>query len=49
MLDNMGGKQLRFYEQTNTPGSKIEGWAEGKVKEAVQNYMRCRQNAKTLE
>ena len=91
MLDQMGGKQLRFWllkpkfekkitldqqardegyrfirdfgpkcnnknqfmewtdEHINTPGSKIEGWTEGKVKEALHNYMRGRQNAKTLE
>ncbi|CAE7554952.1 unnamed protein product, partial [Symbiodinium pilosum] len=36
-------------EHINTPGSKIEGWPEGKVKEALHNYMRGRQNAKTLE
>ena len=36
-------------EQINTPGSKIEGWCEGKVKEALHNHMRGRQNAKTIE
>ncbi|CAE7776876.1 unnamed protein product [Symbiodinium sp. CCMP2592] len=36
-------------EQINTPGSKIEGWSEGKVKEALHNHMRGRQNAKTIE
>ena len=37
------------YEQINTPGGKIEGWSEGKVKEAPRNHMRGRQNAKTLD
>ena len=36
-------------EQINTPGGKIEGWSEGKVKEALRNHMRGRQNAKTLD
>ena len=36
-------------EQVNTPGSKIEGWSEGKVKEALHNHMRGRQNAKTID
>lgn len=36
-------------EQIHTPGGKIENWPEGKVKEALHNYMRGRQNAKTLE
>ena len=36
-------------EHINMPGSKIEGWPEGKVKEALHNHMRGRQNAKSLE
>ncbi|CAE7724248.1 PPP5C [Symbiodinium microadriaticum] len=36
-------------EQIHTPGGRIENWPEGKVKEARHNYMRGRQNAKTLE
>ena len=36
-------------EQIHTPGSPIEGWQEGKVNQALHNYMRRRQNAKTLE
>ena len=36
-------------EQIHTPGSLIEFWNEGKVITALQNYMRGRQNAKTLE
>ena len=36
-------------EQVNTPGGPLEGWNEGKVKEALYNHMRGRQNAKTLE
>jgi hypothetical protein len=36
-------------EWVNTVGSKIENWNEGKVKEALSNYSRGRQNAKTLE
>ena len=36
-------------EQIHTAGGKLEGWPEGKVKEALHNYMRGRQNAKTLE
>ena len=36
-------------EQIHLAGGKIEGWPEGKVKEALHNYMKGRQNAKTLE
>ena len=36
-------------EQIHTPGSPIENWNEGKVVTALQNYMRGKQNAKTLE
>ena len=36
-------------EQVHMPGGKIEGWNEGKVREALNNYYRGRQNAKTLE
>ena len=36
-------------EQIHTTGSPIENWNEGKVVTALQNYMRGRQNAKTLE
>ena len=36
-------------EQIHTPGGKLENWPEGKVKEALHNYMKGRQNAKTLE
>ena len=36
-------------EQIHTAGSPIETWNEGKVITALQNYMRGRQNAKTLE
>ena len=35
--------------QIHTPGSPIENWAEPNVITALQNYMRGRQNAKTLE
>ena len=33
-------------EQTHTESSPIQGWQEGKVVMALQNYMRGRQNAK---
>ena len=36
-------------EQIHAPGRTIENWNEGKVVTALQNYMRGRQNAKTLE
>ena len=36
-------------DQIHTPGGPLEGWPEGKVKEALQNYYRGRQNAKPLE
>ena len=36
-------------EQVHMPGGKLEGWNEGKVREALNNYYRGRQNAKTLE
>ena len=36
-------------EQIHTAGSPIENWNEGKVITALQNYMRGRQNTKTLE
>ncbi|CAE7432933.1 unnamed protein product [Symbiodinium sp. CCMP2456] len=36
-------------EQIHTPGGKLENWAASKVKEALANYMKGRQNAKTLE
>ena len=36
-------------EQVNLAGGKIEGWTEGKVKEALHNYMKGRQYAKTLD
>ena len=36
-------------EQIHTPGGKLENWPESKVKEALSNYMKGRQNAKTLE
>ena len=36
-------------EQVHTPGGKLEGWHEAKVKEALGNYMKGRQNARTLE
>ena len=36
-------------EQVHAPGGKLEGWPEGKVREALNNYYRGRQNAKTLE
>ena len=36
-------------EQIHTPGGKLEGWNEGKVRDALNNYYRGRQNAKTLE
>ena len=32
-------------EQVHMPGGKIEGWSEGKVKEALANYIKRRQNA----
>ena len=35
-------------EQVHAPGGKLEGWPEGKVREALNNYYRGRQNAKTL-
>ena len=36
-------------EQIHAPASPMENWNEGKVIAALQNYMRGRQNAKTLE
>ena len=36
-------------EQIRTAGGKLEGWPEGKIKEALPNYMNGRQNAQTLE
>ena len=36
-------------EQIRTPGGRLENWPESKVKEALSNYMKGRQNAKTLE
>ena len=33
----------------NAPGGKIQGCAEGKVKEALNNHMKGRRNAKTIE
>ena len=36
-------------EQVHLAGDPLEGWHEGKVKEALHNYYRGRQNAKTLE
>lgn len=36
-------------DQIHAPGGPLEGWPEGKVKEALHNYYRGRQNAKTLE
>ena len=36
-------------EQIHTPGGKFENWPKGKVKEALRNYMKGRQNAKTVE
>ena len=36
-------------EQVHMLGGKTEGWSEGKVKEALGNYMKGRQNAKTLD
>eukprot|EP00438_Fugacium_kawagutii_P016962 Skav217276 [mRNA] locus=scaffold120:151962:152591:- [translate_table: standard] len=36
-------------EQIHTAGSPIENWNEAKVVTALQNYMRGRQNAKSLE
>ena len=36
-------------EQVHMPGGKPEGWNEGKVREALNNHYRGRQNAKTLE
>ena len=36
-------------EQVHLAGGPLEGWHEGKVKEALHNYYRGRQNAKTLE
>ena len=43
----------QFMEWTDEPihtaGSPIENWNEGKVITALQNYMRGRQNTKTLE
>jgi len=36
-------------EQVHAPGGPLEGWPEGKVKEALHNYYRGRQNAKTIE
>ena len=35
-------------EQVNDPTSPISGWLEGRVKEALRNYQKGRQNAKTL-
>ena len=36
-------------EQVHMPGGTIEGWSEGKVKEAPHNYLKGRQRAKFLE
>ena len=36
-------------EQVHLPGGPLEGWQEGKVKEALHNYYRGRQDAKTIE
>lgn len=36
-------------EQVLLPGGPLEGWHEGKVTEALRNYYRGRQNAKTLQ
>eukprot|EP00438_Fugacium_kawagutii_P036447 Skav213608 [mRNA] locus=scaffold1971:113239:115468:+ [translate_table: standard] len=36
-------------EQVHLRGGKLEGWPEAKVLEALNNYYRGRQNAKTLE
>ena len=36
-------------EQVHMPGGKIEGWSEGKVKEALPNCLKGCQNAKALE
>ena len=36
-------------DQVHLPGGPLEGWPEGKVKEALHNYYRGRQNAKTIE
>lgn len=36
-------------EQVHLPGGPLEGWQEGKVKEALHNYYRGRQSAKTIE
>ena len=36
-------------EQVHCPGGPLEGWQEGKVKEALHNYYRGRQNAKTIQ
>ena len=40
----------RAEEQVHLPGGPLEGWPEGKVKEALHNYYyRGRQEAKTIE
>ena len=36
-------------ERVHLPGGKLEGWQEGKVKEALKNCFRGRQKAKTIE
>ena len=36
-------------EQVHCPGGPLEGWQEGKVKEALHNYYRGRQNAKAIQ
>ena len=36
-------------EQVHLPGGPLECWEEEKVKEALHNYYRGRQNAKTLQ
>ena len=35
--------------QIHTAGSPIENWQEAKVVNALNNYMRGRQNAKSVE
>ena len=35
-------------EQVHMPGGKIEGWNEGKVREALNNYYRGRQKREDL-
>lgn len=49
LVPTTGTSSWNGQDQIHTPGGPLEGWSEGKVKEALNNYYRSRQNAKTLE